>query len=461
MWEGSREYGRAIDAYLSVTLSPSADAATCASAWQQAVQLAVRHDKARYPEIAEEVAHRFVEVGRLEAAGDLFLDVEQVDKAADCYVQAQLWTKAKEAVKGGPQKLRDAVDAAYKSHLLKAGDPAQMAAAGAVEAAIQAYAAQGSYDKVFELASKTSASSLAGYIYPYAERLLGSGQPVEVVALLSKYGAPPSASQLPFYRRLVAELLALPATFAGAGKVVADLRDVLYKVVAGLRKQAAPGSGDALGEYERLLLVVHSVAMRGKLSEMGLAELAARVSVGMLRFAGTYIPADRAFYEAGAACKGVGWKSMALVLLNRFIDICDAMEEGARDLSGLDNADFAGAGVPSPAEMAMPAAPFVAERAKEEVKEWVLTVSMDRKVEQTLSKRPCFACSTPIFEAALGCPSCKAGFPSCVITGYPIPSSQLATCAGCGSKALKSAWNAVVGKTKACPWCAAGASMIM
>ena len=39
------------------------------------------------------------------------------------------------------------------------------------------------------------------------------------------------------------------------------------------------------------------------------------------------LPADRVFYEAGQACKRAGKLNQAFVLTNRFLDICDALDE--------------------------------------------------------------------------------------------------------------------------------------
>lgn len=104
--------------------------------------------------MTEEVAHRLADLGiasgggagggaaLLEQAGDLFREVEQLAEATDCYVQAQAWPKAREVAKAVP-KLREAVEASYKQALMRSGDPAAMAAAGAIDAAIAAYLVQG------------------------------------------------------------------------------------------------------------------------------------------------------------------------------------------------------------------------------------------------------------------------------------------------------------------------------
>lgn len=69
---------------------------------------------------------------------------------------------------------------------------------------------------------------------------------------------------------------------------------------------------------------------------------------------------------------------MAFVFLNRYLDICEAIEEGNLDL--LDNTDFAGTDIPF--EVPLPSTLYLDQNEHEEVKEWVLTVSMDQKVEQ-------------------------------------------------------------------------------
>jgi hypothetical protein len=61
-----------------------------------------------------------------------------------------------------------------------------------------------------------------------------------------------------------------------------------------------------------------------------------------------------------------------------------------------------------------------------------------------------------MFEAALGCPACRAAFPACVASGYPIPASQATACAACGSAAIKAAWAAARRVCDGvCPWCRA------
>ena len=65
---------------------------------------------------------------------------------------------------------------------------------------------------------------------------------------------------------------------------------------------------------------------------------------------------------------------MAFVFLNRFLDLCDAIDE--QNLDGLDHSDFIDTDVPF--EIPLPANCNVTEAKREEAKEWVLTVSVDQ-----------------------------------------------------------------------------------
>merc|ERR1712100_462230 len=98
---------------------------------------------------------------------------------------------------------------------------------------------------------------------------------------------------------------------------------------------------------------------------------------------------DRAFWEAGMACNQVGWESMAFVFLNRFLDLCDAIEDpdGAAEL---DNVDFAGTDIPF--EVNLPEHHWLTDEKCEEVREYVLSISVDRQVEPELQtdSRGCY-----------------------------------------------------------------------
>ncbi len=99
------------------------------------------------------------------------------------------------------------------------------------------------------------------------------------------------------------------------------------------------------------------------------------------------IPADRAFFQAGVACRDAGDANHAFVFLNRYLDITEAMDEGDVDSRGLDDVDFETAASDLPSRFPLPREHFVKNEAtREEIRDWVLAHSMDAAVDQTLSQ---------------------------------------------------------------------------
>ncbi|VEL39877.1 unnamed protein product [Protopolystoma xenopodis] len=142
-------------------------------------------------------------------------------------------------------------------------------------------------------------------------------------------------------------------------------------------------------------------------------KIAAKLSISLLRHS-DIIPADKAFYEAGINCREQGWTSMAFVFLNRYLDLVEAIEDPKNLASALDSSDLQETDIPL--EVPLPEEAYTNQEEHESVREWILAVSMDHKLEQSL---PCD--ERGIYVAALSTP--KSQGPTalpCLITGYPI-----------------------------------------
>jgi intraflagellar transport protein 172 len=159
------------------------------------------------------------------------------------------------------------------------------------------------------------------------------------------------------------------------------------------------------------------------------------------------------YFDAGEAARGAGDQSSALVLLNRFIDICDAIDDGARDGSRLDNSDFIGTGFLAPGDFILPRRSAVGAKDRERAKDWVLAASMDRSVTAKLNTRTCAGCAAICPEVALACPACALALPACVVTGFPILRGTERACKSCNSKAINVYFDDFVKRTKVCVWC--------
>lgn len=71
-----------------------------------------------------------------------------------------------------------------------------------------------------------------------------------------------------------------------------------------------------------------------------------------------------------------GWASEAFVFLNHCLDLLEAMEEGTTtvDYSELSTTDF-------PQNVPLPGRQHLSEDEVEDIKQWVLSVSMDQNIE--------------------------------------------------------------------------------
>lgn len=133
-----------------------------------------------------------------------------------------------------------------------------------------------------------------------------------------------------------------------------------------------------LEEFKKLNFAAHYTALANASIKAGLKELAAMQLSSVLRYVGL-VPADRAFYEAGMAWKNAGKPSLAFVMLNRFLDLSDAMDDP--DSAGdLENADFAETDIPF--DFHIPQRPFANEDMKEDVRNFVLELSMDQQARE-------------------------------------------------------------------------------
>ena len=341
--------------------------------------------------------------------------------------------------------------------------------------------------------------------------LMDAGRSKEALAALAERAIPTQlvASALPLYRRLARAAL---CGDAGVGAAEA-LRGPLYEAAAAAHAGGSVVVAATADAFDSLLMPLHYAALRQKAEAVAIAAeeaagcntgnhggdtgvtasdaraLAARLAISSLRFVGgPLLPADVAFYEAGTACRRAGWLDAATVFLNRYVDICEVIDEALDRallspapprppaVKGLTNVDFIGTGVPPPADWEPQSVQHHIQlaSAREEARHWLLERARGRdgssgvtgafagatrsRTSTALPRRPCFSCGEPVFEAALGCPICHAAFPACVASGYPIPASQAVACTSCGSSAIRAYWATALLCAGACPWCRTSAA---
>jgi hypothetical protein len=69
---------------------------------------------------------------------------------------------------------------------------------------------------------------------------------------------------------------------------------------------------------------------------------------------------------------------MALVFLNRYLDVFDAVEDGRSNTSAMDSSTIAGTDIP--VYCSLPTQHTVSQEEHEEAKEWVLSAATDKTI---------------------------------------------------------------------------------
>lgn len=467
MWIDSRRWGAAIDEYLRVSKEQLSDDDDGLEAlWESAVKLAAEHERERYSEVAGIVAERLRGIGRFQPSAELFKDVDRVEDAVKCYISAAQWEKARELARAQAPGLSRMVEKACRDGLNAAGDATGMVAAGNVLDGLDMMAKRGQWGKLFEVVKSSGAEVRAEkYAVMYAERLVEEGKLEEAARALATHGTLPQPAHFALYEKVAAGLLGRTmaqeasrgarsepeeeSKDGGSGEEALDaaaaarnLRAFLVELVQNLK--GSPGG--APRDLEVMMMAAHYTTVRHACAKHpSLKELSAKIAVGMLRYCGL-IPADKLFFEAGMACKlataDPDSQNLAFVLLNRYIDLSEAIEDG--DASGLDNADLEDTCIPEPFSKGLPKGQYADDDKREEARDWVLAISMDSSIEQALPPHD-EAGPPTIYDALYPSKDVK-----CIVTGYPIP--EMAMIEVNNSTANKKDWNKFVERTKFCPW---------
>uniref|UniRef100_A0A8C5J9F3 Intraflagellar transport protein 172 homolog n=1 Tax=Junco hyemalis TaxID=40217 RepID=A0A8C5J9F3_JUNHY len=407
-WEQAGEHARAVDCYLKVR-DPS-NSVLVEKCLLKAAELAVKFlDQSQSMEVTRTVAPQLVAMKKYSLAAELYLNLDLVREAIDALIEGEEWSKAKHIAKEFDPRY-EYVDQRYKEYLKKQGKVDSLVGID-VMAALDIYAKQGQWEKCLEVAAKQSYQVLHKYVALYATHLICEGCWDRALHLYSQHGAPANPQNFNIYKRLFVEMVNAPGrNCAEAYTGWAELRDVLLALCENLAK-SSEAEPVAQEEFERMLLICHYCAARA--AAQGLPQLdtmAAQLSISLLRHT-DLLPADKAFYEAGMAAKAVGWENMAFVFLNRFLDLSDAIEEG--NLDSLDHSDFQQTDIPF--EVPLPAQQHVPEEQREEVRDWVLTVSMDQRLQQVLPQD-----ERGTYEASLVAAGTGVASLPCLLTGYPV-----------------------------------------
>lgn len=440
-YERGNDFARAIETYLQITTSDCNDHDTLEQCWGEAANLAINYQRHRMNEVVREVVQRLVEIERYEAAGTLLKGVDDYQGAIQMYCLGALWDHA-HMLAGKNLALKKYVDEQYTSYLVYNKNADELATRGNAGQAIAVYAQQGDWDKVYELAAQQGPEQVRSYAAKHARMKFKQREFAEAALVLAKHGVQPDPNEFDLYRGIALHVLGFNHKERNEDAERA-VRDFLHELVV-LLEEGGVGTKSDLEDFNKLFWSSHYLYMSSRCQAAGLMELAAKQATALLRYIGI-IPADKAFFLAGTCWKEAGMVNMAFVFSNRFLDLCDAMDDPDGGAAEMENSDFVTTDIPF--DFHLPQKPFADEDSREEMRSFVLEVSMDQQVEQSLSCRTCEHCGVQTYEANLQCHKCKRRWEQCAISGYPVlPGERLVSKTNPKVVMQQASWNVWVSK---------------
>eukprot|EP00913_Durusdinium_trenchii_P007895 g7407.t1 len=382
-------YSRAIDTYLSVSETSSADADRLEEVWENAVRLSMKHAQERYNEVVSIVAKRLKLIQRFEAAAELYESVDHAREAVNCYMAGEAGESFTE--------LSRLVEERYKSELVNKGDGDHVIRmTGDVDTALDMYARNGEWTKCLTLAEKQSPKILPHYLVQYCKILANKGDNLEACQMLVRYGPPTDPGQ-------------------------SNSNFQLYKVIHGDLLAGDQPAGPPLAEFLKALMASHLMTIRERLRERHMApELVAKISLSLCRYCSEF-PMDLAFYSAGLDCKEAGMINMSFFFLNRFLDIADAIDD--------------------PETLERKQTWIFQIKTMSRVRRW-------RKSATGMDLRQCDKCGHHIYGGSLICTRCGTQNDPCAVTGFPVLKKSRVECTVCHVAANRDDWNIYVQQFK-------------
>lgn len=421
--EKNQEWVGAVQTYLSARSTSLQNSRDLEGTWLAAVSIARQHLSAStYHKVATEVVARLQDINCYETAADLLHSLNETRSAVACALAGKCWTKARELATGVPAYEVE-VDLAHKSALCLVEDSDGLMRLGAKHSALDVLAEQKDWCKLWKAVDdeRCDVDTTAKYAGLHVMHMISKQEDLcSALDLLCERGAP-QKSHISLYSKLVCSILGRDQLQEHGERLdfsccVLKLRKLLHR----LGTHDDPGRSDLYFEdtdpFSRLLVAVHYFNVFLVCRAHGLDGLALKAAVTLLRYPDV-VPVDKAYYQAGMLARELKHDNLAFVLLNRYIDIVDAIDDklGVEDI---DNTVFAVAdSVPYPFEV--PGTHYVVKKSdREDLRDWLLSCCVDRSVDQTLPQTSLHVYDTVYSGLYTSC------HPLCVVTGYPVQPAE-------------------------------------
>ncbi|XP_065359796.1 intraflagellar transport protein 172 homolog [Calliphora vicina] len=421
------DFRKAAECLMQIDTTNAEDTATIERALLRAAEICNQFLEGQDAmDIANQLAPRLLQIKQIGPAAQLFLAADMPKEAVDVFITAEQWSKARRLAKELDPELMAYVELQQKTRLKSEGNVEQLADIDIVSA-LDMLAEQGQWQRCLDKAKQISSPVLQKYVAIYAAQLIRDGDCISALELYINYGAPPIEANFNIYTRIALDLFALREEQLVDG-IWKKLRDFLYKLLQSL-KSSDFSQAPITDNMEQYLLIAHYYCTRSGCRQVqSLQPIAVRLSIALLRYT-DIIPVDKGFFEAGMDLRNAGREAEAFVMLNHYLDVCEAIEEGSGNLvdhSDLTSTDFPSS-VPLPEEIHLKNDPDL----HEEVREWVLAVSMDQQVDQVLPTD-----ERGLYESSLGLNDV-----ACILSAYPVKGRQPVTFQSSIRQANRDVWS--------------------
>uniref|UniRef100_A0A0X3PJC6 Intraflagellar transport protein 172 homolog n=1 Tax=Schistocephalus solidus TaxID=70667 RepID=A0A0X3PJC6_SCHSO len=359
--EAHGEHLKAVEQYLKLTpelLGESESAHpldTCEHVWVHAVNLATKFlapDNA--VKVTELVASRLTRLQRYSTAGDLLVSIDKIQEAVDVFIAGEEWAKARKIAKDLEPRLEPYVENQYKESLKVSGHAEELAGVDVISA-IEMYAEQGRWEKCLAT----------------AERLYAETKSERDQQLLHKYLA------------------------AYAAALIKDART--YDALLLYKSHGTPPYTQNFNIYKRIFQEITS--QRDLFNADGYTTWATLRDVLFDLNQRVVLPDSP-----------VKVQPTVIAIFDRMLTVAHLYAIRSALLSARQSED-----TDIPLEVPIPEEPYATKAEHEAVREWILAMSMDQKLEQILPKDERGA-----YVAALKAPGTGLKALPCVVTGFPV-----------------------------------------
>jgi intraflagellar transport protein 172 len=395
----------------------------------------------RVKEVVSIIGQRLINIKRFVSAGEIYEDIGEYERAVDAYKDAVGQVPKAEQTKL-MEKIRN-LERQYNPNA-RFDDPIDDDdGSGNLEGLYKA----GKYEQCLNEAEKVGSEVLNDYLERYSKQLVKNGDWQESSRILYQYGCPPVNNIFPIYKTIALEVLA-----GDNLNELTTMKEMLKRLVDNL-SLSYDENNMIFKEFSEYLLINHFLLLKMETQgDSSNANIHCKLCISLLRYT-KIVRADKAFLDAGNACKDLGIDNMAFILLNRYLELAEAIEDPNSAALEEGSGDFEGTDIPSPFEIPLPENNILSENDREDLRDWVLQIQMDNDVERVLNMRQCEETGEDVYEASLINPHTNEQYDACIVSGYPLLRSNMITCKFCSKGAVRDYWNEYVTVAQKCPWC--------